>query len=39
MSEPIYFSKVEFKGRLIYNHIRSSILLDLVQGELSYQRY
>lgn len=39
MSEPIYFSKVEFKERLIYSHIRSSILLDLVQGELSYQRY
>lgn len=39
MSEPIYFSKVEFKERLIYSHIRSSILLDLVKGELSYQRY
>ena len=39
MSEPIYFSKVEFKERLIYSHIRSSILLDLAQGELSYQRY
>lgn len=39
MSKPIYFSKVEFKERLIYSHIRSSILLDLVQGELSYQRY
>lgn len=40
MSEPIYFSKVEFKEKLIYSsYIRSSMLLDLVKGELSYQRY
>lgn len=37
MSEPVYFSKVEFRDRIGYGKTHSVILLDLVQKELSYQ--
>lgn len=39
MSVPIYFSKVEFQEIVGYENPHSSILLDVVQGELSYQVY
>ena len=37
MSEPIYFSKVEFRDDLGRGNLRNIILLDIVQNELSYQ--
>ena len=38
MTEPIYFSKVEYREWAIYN-VRSVLLLNLEEGELSYQTY
>ena len=35
----IYFSKIEFEDRIGYGNVHSSLLLDIVQGELSYQVY
>ena len=37
MTEPVYFSKVEFRDRIGYGKTHSVILLDVVQKELSYQ--
>lgn len=37
MQQSIYFSKVEYCERIGYGNIRSILLLNLVEGELSYQ--
>lgn len=39
MDEPIYFSKIEYRERIGYGKVRSVLLLNLVEGELSYQVY
>lgn len=39
MQEPIYFSKVQFREVIGYGNMYSILLLNLMEGELSYQVY
>lgn len=39
MGQPIYFSKIEYRERIGYGNVRSVLLLNLIEGELSYQVY